>query len=604
MTTPRRPRHYFQRSIYVAALLVFMGTAWLIVAGTQDIRSVGDMARFGALLFQILAPLQLAMIAFLSALVAASSISQEKDRRTFVLLLLTRLTNSELVLGKLLASLLDVMAMIIAGLPVLLLITLFGGVSADQVLNAFGITATTALATGSLGALVALWREKTFQTLAMTALIIVLWLGFWQAVHSRLFFENLGGIASEQLATIMSPVPAILAASQPTIHRSATAAASIDPIHAYMFVATAGALVLNLISIAMVRVWNPSREIQPRIEEESPRTSIWSNDAEAGEADSAELARRGHVDERMRGSQGTIRQVWNNPVLWREICTWAYGRKVILIRFAYAILLAGAVIGLSQAARQARTSWQADEAGVQLPAASRYFAPIVLVSLVIVNSLAVNSITNERDGNSLEILLVTDLTPKEFVLGKMFGVLYVTSFMVLAPFALCIYLFTTNTISGEGIVLLMLGLGVLLAFVDMLGIHCGMNYYNSRNAIGISLGTVFFLFLGIATCMVIMISFSGSFQTQLIAFSLINLGGGIGLYAALDYQNRSNAILLAAITLPFWTFFAITSFLLKNYLTMFLVGSGIFGFTTLAMLVPAIHEFDIAMGRTRAGGED
>mgnify|MGYP003347074983 FL=1 len=240
----------------------------------------------------------------------------------------------------------------------------------------------------------------------------------------------------------------------------------------------------------------------------------------------------------MRGSQGKTRQVWNNPVLWREICTWAYGRKVILIRFAYAILLTGAVIGLSQAARQAKNSWQGDEAGVQLPAASRYFAPIVLVSLVIVNALAVNSITNERDGNSLEILLVTDLTPKEFVLGKMCGVLYVTSLMVLAPFALCIYLFTSNTISGEGIVLLMLGLGVLLAFVDMLGIHCGMNYYNSRNAIGISLGTVFFLFLGIATCMVIMISFSGSFQTQLIAFSLINLGGGIGLYAALDYQNQ------------------------------------------------------------------
>src|SRR3546814_9482688 len=52
----------------------------------------------------ILAPLQLALALFFSALLAASGVSQEKDRRTLILLLLTNLTNSELVLGKLLRS--------------------------------------------------------------------------------------------------------------------------------------------------------------------------------------------------------------------------------------------------------------------------------------------------------------------------------------------------------------------------------------------------------------------------------------------------------------------------------------------------------------------
>ena len=86
------------------ALLVLMCTAWLLLAGTQVVRNVSDMARFGAMLFQILAPLQLALALFFSALLAASGVAQEKDRRTLVLLLLTNLTNSELVLGKLLAS--------------------------------------------------------------------------------------------------------------------------------------------------------------------------------------------------------------------------------------------------------------------------------------------------------------------------------------------------------------------------------------------------------------------------------------------------------------------------------------------------------------------
>ena len=44
------------------------------------------------------------------------------------------------------------------------------------------------------------------------------------------------------------------------------------------------------------------------------------------------------------------------------------------------------------------------------------------------------------------------------------------------------------------------------------GVHVGMAYGNSRTAVAVSLGTVFFLLLGVATSMRIMVSFSGSFQ--------------------------------------------------------------------------------------------
>ena len=39
-------------------------------------------------------------------------------------------------------------------------------------------------------------------------------------------------------------------------------------------------------------------------------------------------------------------------------------------------------------------------------------------------------------------------------------------------------------------------------------------------------------------------------------------------------------------------------------LTIFLVLASTYGFTTAAMLVPAIAEFDIAMGRTKHQGEE
>ena len=104
VTIPRRPKLYVYRSVYAACLLALIFTAWLILEGTQEIRNVGDMARFGAILFQILAPLQLTLIVFFSSLAAAGAVAQEKDRRTLIPLLMTQLSNSELVLGKLMAS--------------------------------------------------------------------------------------------------------------------------------------------------------------------------------------------------------------------------------------------------------------------------------------------------------------------------------------------------------------------------------------------------------------------------------------------------------------------------------------------------------------------
>ncbi|MEC9003221.1 MAG: ABC transporter permease subunit, partial [Planctomycetota bacterium] len=195
VTLPRRLRHYFYRGVYVLALLILMCTCWLVVAGTQIILTVGDMARFGSTLFQVLAPLQLALVTFLAALGSASAVSQEKDRRTLILLLLTRLSNRELVLGKLFASLLNVLAMLVAAIPVFLMITLLGGVSMDQVLRVFCVCFGTAMLAGSLGSTISLWREKTFQTLSMTALVLVLWIGIWEAVHAGFATAGNAGLA-------------------------------------------------------------------------------------------------------------------------------------------------------------------------------------------------------------------------------------------------------------------------------------------------------------------------------------------------------------------------------------------------------------------------
>ncbi len=206
VTAPRRARLYVSRAAYTSALLVLVCTAWLLVTGTQLVRNLGDMARFGAMLFQILAPLQLALVVFFSALLAAAAVAQEKDRRTLDLLLLTNLTNSELVLGKLLASLLNVLVMLAASLPLFMLCALFGGVAFAQIARVFAVTVATAIAAGSIGSLVALWREKTFQTLALTALLLVFWLAAGEALAVERFRGPVAGHACERVGRRVQPL--------------------------------------------------------------------------------------------------------------------------------------------------------------------------------------------------------------------------------------------------------------------------------------------------------------------------------------------------------------------------------------------------------------
>ncbi len=225
---------------------------------------------------------------------------------------------------------------------------------------------------------------------------------------------------------------------------------------------------------------------------------------------------------------------------------------------------------------------------------------LMLLSLVLVNAQAVTSLTSERDAKALDLLLVTDLTPKEIVYGKLGGVFYNTKEMVLLPMLLGVGLWLTGLVSLENLLYLLGGLAVLYAFAAVVGLHAGMTYANSGVAVATSLGTVFFLFVGVAVCMRIMMAFSGSFQAQFLPFFTFIVFGGVGLYAVLGVRNPSGAIGVASLLCPLATFYAITSYLLDSMMAAFLVTVAAYAFTTAAMLVPAICEFDVATGRTSA----
>ncbi|MGA0041384.1 MAG: hypothetical protein ACO3NZ_16200, partial [Pirellulales bacterium] len=259
------------------------------------------------------------------------------------------------------------------------------------------------------------------------------------------------------------------------------------------------------------------------------------------------------------------------------------------VRVAWLALFAAAIWGILQQSGQQRPDRIALAVAV---------LPMTLASLVSVTALAVTSVTTERDRGSLDLLLVSDVEPAEFVWGKLAGVFYTAREMVLLPLAACGVLVAFGQASLENGIYLAIGLATLLFFSAVLGLHAGLTHVSSRQAIVVALGTVVFLFVGVATVMRIMVSFGGNFELQLAPFLAVVVGGAVGLYAALSARNPSPAIGWASALLPSLTFVAITGFLQGSTLQVLLVTVLAYGFATTAMLVPAIGAFDLLTGRT------
>ncbi len=571
-TAPRPLRHYLMRACYSALLLVLMWTAWQTIVGFQHLQSAGDLARFGVVLFQLLASIQLSLALFFAPVLAANSICSEKDRRTFALLLMTDLSSYEIVVGKLLASMLQMVVLLVAGLPVFALCLLLGGVSGSQLLRVFLVTVAAALACGSLGILMGCWRERTFQSLALAVLVLVLYLLLVEAFHAWLGQDLLLGWTADQWRAGLNPFFTILGIIDPPLPSDQPGWLALSAEWMFVSIMLAATAILTVISIVMLRVWNPGydRHVEVRVPEDE-------------------------VEERAKSGVGEpkpSRQVWTNPVLWREVCTRGYGRRPLVIKLAYLLafcLVTGAFVASAQG--------QFDVSRVDI---AKAFVPLVLTSLILVNLQAVLSVTTERDGRSLDLLLVSDITPKEFIYGKLLGVFYNVKEMILLPVIFTIYLLVADLMTAEVWLYVVLGMAVLFLFSNSLGLHVALTYERTRVAVLNSLGVVVFLFIGMLVC-IFLILVSGRFEWQAASFILFICAGAVAMYASLAYRNPSTALALASFLCPAITWWAIAHFLRGgDPLGSFLTVAFAYGFAVAAMLVPAVSEFDVVLGRTVA----
>ncbi len=168
---------FIMRLLYVLgvmAILTLMYLAWLEEVGY--FRSRGNevpfqrLASFATEFFYVFISVQFGVVVFLTPAYVAGCIADEKERKTLEFLLATDLRNHEIIFGKVAARVANLLMFVLAGLPVVAFMQLFGGIDPDLLLAAIAATFITVIGVSSISVAFSVIFRRPRDSIAMAYL--------------------------------------------------------------------------------------------------------------------------------------------------------------------------------------------------------------------------------------------------------------------------------------------------------------------------------------------------------------------------------------------------------------------------------------------------
>jgi ABC-type transport system involved in multi-copper enzyme maturation permease subunit len=179
--TGRRRRIFLVRAAYAFILLGILFvvywswfldrqlTLWELMGGAS--LRAQDLAQFASSFFYVFMAVQFLTVVWLTPAYTAGAIAVEKERQTLDALLATDLRNREIVLSTYLSRLANLILLILAGLPILAILQLMGGVDPNLVLAGFVAVGLTAISLAALGTVNSLYARKPRDAVTRTYLM-------------------------------------------------------------------------------------------------------------------------------------------------------------------------------------------------------------------------------------------------------------------------------------------------------------------------------------------------------------------------------------------------------------------------------------------------
>jgi ABC-type transport system involved in multi-copper enzyme maturation permease subunit len=170
----------------------------------------------GQILFAGLAFMELMIVAAITPSVTAMSISGEKEKQTYEMLLATPLSPNSILWGKLIAALGYVLLLVFAAIPLSSVVFVFGGVALREMVKALIVLVVVAVMFGVIGLFCSALFGRSGRSTAAAYLIVVLMLFGPQVVAVGAGILNQG--TPPRWMLILSPLSALASALDPSIN--------------------------------------------------------------------------------------------------------------------------------------------------------------------------------------------------------------------------------------------------------------------------------------------------------------------------------------------------------------------------------------------------
>jgi ABC-type transport system involved in multi-copper enzyme maturation permease subunit len=394
-------------AVQVLFVLV-LGTLVLATWPRQGVVSIASQGQDALLLGLVLA--QLVMLILIVPGVAAVSITSEREQGTFEMLYASRLSATQLILGKLLCAIAYPLLLLLSGLPFLALLYYRGSVDLSALSQAYVVLVLSAvlLAVVSL-AISAICRQSATALVASYGVVMAMCGAV--LVPAAIMLASQGGLIAQVLHNLrgISPVAAILSILRPKLNEFGGRAGGSDSLTGETFaplmsswqifvpVASAVIVICLLVLVQILR--------RPALSQETRRSDNARDQASPG------MARRVLFLIDPNRQRQPIRI--GNPVMAKESRTSSLASGRWMIRIFYGALVVS--IGLALMAMYGGQTEHGD--------LLRYVAAVLVafqIGLIgLINpSLTASAIGSEVEAGTFELLRLSPLRSGQVFWGK------------------------------------------------------------------------------------------------------------------------------------------------------------------------------------------
>jgi ABC-type transport system involved in multi-copper enzyme maturation permease subunit len=170
--TARRNRYAVVRLLYAGFLLLLLYWVYSLMPVTRN-NDRQQMARLAGDFFEWFMLVQLTAVVLLTPSYVGGAIADEKERRTLEFILATDLRSQEVILSKLGSRLANLSLFLITGLPILSLLQFLGGIDPNLVLMGFAVTGLTMLGVASTSLFYSVIMRRPRDAIGLTYLICI-----------------------------------------------------------------------------------------------------------------------------------------------------------------------------------------------------------------------------------------------------------------------------------------------------------------------------------------------------------------------------------------------------------------------------------------------